>query len=103
MRGVIERGPRLSPRAVRADVARLKGAKVEGAPRGLTLATRPAFAVTYITESRPNQVTGKRVELHVDRYYLWKNGRIAVVDLGTPVGVDNVDAYRLMIESFRWS
>jgi hypothetical protein len=26
-----------------------------------------------------------------------------VVDLGTPEGVDNVDAYRLMIESFRWS
>ncbi|MDX6504068.1 MAG: hypothetical protein QOE29_1193, partial [Gaiellaceae bacterium] len=22
--------------------------------------------------------------------------------LGTPEGVDNVDAYRLMIESFRW-
>ena len=27
---------------------------------------------------------------------------VAVVDLGTPQGVDNVDAYRLMIESFRW-
>lgn len=28
--------------------------------------------------------------------------RVVVVDLGTPQGVDNVDAYRLMIESFRW-
>ena len=25
-----------------------------------------------------------------------------VFDLGTPGGVDNVDAYRLMVESFRW-
>jgi len=25
----------------------------------------------------------------------------ATVDLGTPVGVDNVDAYRLMIQSLR--
>jgi hypothetical protein len=25
-----------------------------------------------------------------------------VVDLGTQVGVDNVDAYRKMIESFVW-
>ena len=40
--------------------------------------------------------------LTVDRYYLWHSGRRAVVDLGTPVGVDNVDAYRLIIESFRW-
>jgi hypothetical protein len=27
----------------------------------------------------------------------------AVVDMGTPQGVDNVDAYRLMIESFTWA
>ena len=47
-------------------------------------------------------MTGKRVKLVVDRYYLWHGGRRAVVDLGTPEGVDNVDAYRLMIESFRW-
>ena len=47
-------------------------------------------------------MTGKRVTLVVDRYYLWHGGRRAVVDLGTPQGVDNVDAYRLMIESFRW-
>jgi len=30
------------------------------------------------------------------------NDSVAIVDLGTPVGVDNVDAYRLMIQSFRW-
>ena len=63
---------------------------------------RPTFKVVYSTESSPNEVTGKRVTLVVDRYYLWTAGRRAVVDLGTPQGVDNVDAYRLMIESFRW-
>jgi hypothetical protein len=47
-------------------------------------------------------VTGKRVTLIVDRYEFAKGGRLAVVDLGTPKGVDNVDAYRLMIESFHW-
>jgi hypothetical protein len=56
----------------------------------------------YTTQSAPNPVTGKRVSLTVDRYYLSAGGKTAVVDLGTPVGVDNVDAYRLMIESFRW-
>jgi hypothetical protein len=38
----------------------------------------------------------------VDRYALAHAGRVAIVDLGTPVGVDNVDAYKRMIESFKW-
>ncbi len=47
-------------------------------------------------------MTGKRVTLIVDRYELAAGGRVAIVDLGTPRGVDNVDAYRMMISSFRW-
>jgi pyrimidine operon attenuation protein/uracil phosphoribosyltransferase len=62
----------------------------------------PGYRVVYSTESAPNAVTGKRVTLVVDRYYLGRGNRRAIVDLGTPQGVDNVDAYRLMIESFRW-
>ena len=45
---------------------------------------------------------GKRVVLMVDRYELAKKGRVAVIDLGTPTGVDNVDAYRMISESFKW-
>jgi hypothetical protein len=89
--------------SVRRDVAQLGSARVESAPQAMTVSGRPAFKIVYSTESAPNAVTGKRVKLVVDRYYLWKSGRRAVVDLGTPMGVDNVDAYRLMIESFRWS
>jgi len=88
--------------SVRAGLSRLRGVSVQGPPRTMTVSGRPAVKVVYSTESAPNSVTGKRVKLVVDRYYLWKNGRRAVVDLGTPEGVDNVDAYRLMIESFRW-
>ena len=61
-----------------------------------------AIKVVYTTRSAPNAVTGKRVTLTVDRYYLERGGKVATIDLGTPVGVDNVDAYRLMIQSFRW-
>jgi hypothetical protein len=61
-----------------------------------------AKKTVYSTESAPNAVTGKRVTLVVDRYYLSHAGKVAIVDLGTPQGVDNVDAYRLMIQSFRW-
>ena len=103
VRIVVGRGAAPTRASVRADVAQLGGARVESAPQALTISGRPAFKVVYSTESPPNAVTGKRVKLVVDRYYIWKGGRRAVVDLGTPQGVDNVDAYRLMIESFRWS
>jgi hypothetical protein len=68
----------------------------------VTLASGQAVRARYRTQSAPNQVTGKRVILVVDRYELASHGRVAVIDLGTPRGVDNVDAYRMMINSFRW-
>ncbi len=71
-------------------------------PRIVRLSAGPAVRVTYSTQSAPNQVTGKRVTMLVDRYELASAGRVAVIDLGTPRGVDNVDAYRMMINSFRW-
>ena len=103
VRIVVGRGAAPTKADVQAEVGSLSGAQVQGAPQPVTLAGAPAFKVVYSTVSAPNAVTGKRVKLVVDRYYLWRAGRRAVVDLGTPEGVDNVDAYRLMIESFRWS
>jgi hypothetical protein len=98
-------GPRPTPTKalVDAEVARLPGTHVSTAAETTTISGKPAIKVVYSTESTPNAVTGKRVKLVVDRYYLWNHGHGAVVDLGTPEGVDNVDAYRLMIQSFRWS
>jgi hypothetical protein len=71
-------------------------------PQRVRISGRPAIKVVYITKSAPNPVTNKRVELTVDRYYLAQGGKRAIIDLGTPVGVDNVDGYRLMVQSFRW-
>jgi hypothetical protein len=85
--------------AVQAELTGLPGARH---PQRINVSGAPAVKAVYSTESGANAVTGKRVKLVVDRYYLWSSGRRAVVDLATPVGVDNVDAYRLMIESFRW-
>jgi hypothetical protein len=71
-------------------------------PHTMRIGSSTAVKATYSTKSAPNPVTGKRVTLMVDRYELAHDGRVAVVDLGTPVGVDNVDAYRMMIQSFTW-
>jgi hypothetical protein len=102
VRVVVSPGGAVSVATVRRDLEHLNGVKVLAAPRSLNLRGGRALKAVYSTVSAPNAVTGKRVTLVVDRYYLWRAGLRAVVDLGTPQGVDNVDAYRLMIESFRW-
>jgi hypothetical protein len=53
--------------------------------------------------SAPDAVTGKQVPSTVDRYYIPGPNALAIVSLSTPKGVDNVDAFRQMIESFAWA
>jgi len=73
-----------------------------GSPASVTIAGAPVVKVSYVTLSSPNAVTGKRVRLLVDRYVFAHAGRVATLDLGTPSGVDNVDAYRMIAHSFHW-
>jgi hypothetical protein len=102
IRIVVRNGGLPSPATVRREVGALPGATLVKQPRQLKLPSGTSIKVVYSTRSAPNAVTGKRVTLVVDRYYLSHGAKQAIVDLGTPQGVDNVDAYRLMIESFRW-
>lgn len=69
----------------------------KGAPR-----SRPGVKTTYSRMSAPDPVTGKRLRIVIDRYEYADRGKVAVLELATPVGVDNVDAYRMISESFRW-
>lgn len=94
-----------SPATMLAELKRLKTAhrlSTFTAPAAIRLAQGPAIKSTYTTKSAPNAVTGKSVILIVDRYEMAHRGTRATVDLGSPKGVDNVDAYRLMINSFTW-
>lgn len=98
-------GPAPTPASVTAQLNALKGSNPLlnfTTPHAVTISGSPAVKSFYTTESAPNPVTGKRVQLIVDRYELSHAGRVATVDLGTAKGVDNVDAYRMMIASFRW-
>jgi hypothetical protein len=99
---VVKPGGAATPADATHDLAAVTGATITGGPAATTISGKPAVKVSYTTQSAANAVTGKRHTLIVDRYYLWSNGKRAIVDLGTPRGVDNVDAYRLMIESFTW-
>jgi hypothetical protein len=105
VRVAVHKGSAPTAASVNAELKKLKAANPSlkaQAPKQINLKAGPAIKVTYTTTSAPNPVTGKRVVLMVDRYELAKKGRVAVIDLGTPTGVDNVDAYRLMSESFTW-
>lgn len=105
IRIVVSNGPAFTAASVRADIAALKSTNASfraTSPAPVALPAGPAFMVSYSTESAPDPVTNKRVTLAVDRYYLSKGGKRAIVDLGAPKGVDNVDAFRMISQSFRW-
>jgi hypothetical protein len=105
VRATVTSGPAPSVATATAELKKLKAKQptlVATAPARVTVKGKPGIKVTYTTTSAPNQVTGKRVVLMVDRYEFAKNGKVAVLDLGTAKGVDNVDAYRMMSESFKW-
>ena len=58
--------------------------------------------LVYHVPAAPDPVTGKQVPSTVDRFYVPGPG-LAIISLSTPDGVDNVDAFREMITSFKWS
>lgn len=106
VRVALSKGAPPTAATVAAKLAALKSSAptlaVTAAAQTVRLPSGPAIKATYTTESAPNPVTGKTLKLTVDRYALAHAGRIAVVDLGTPVGVDNIDAYKKLIGSFKW-
>jgi hypothetical protein len=77
---------------------------------GFTLVKQDAVKVgvatyhhlVYHILSPADPVTGKQVPSTVDRYYVPGPAHLAIVSLSTPDGVDNVDAFRQMIQSFAW-
>ncbi len=75
--------------------------KVSAKP--IKLPAGSATLLVFKARSAPDPVTGKQVTLLVDRYYVPGRSRMAVITLATPVGVDNVDAFRRIAHSFTWS
>jgi len=81
---------------------REKGNVVHIAVRSGTAKSGSGEKKTLTRQSAPDPVTGKIVPLLVDVYEYEGGGKVAVLELSTPEGVDNVDAYRMISESFKW-
>ncbi|MDB5058844.1 MAG: hypothetical protein JWO59_2316 [Chloroflexi bacterium] len=71
-------------------------------PRAVSLPGGRGWYLQYTIPSAADPVTGKVVSLLTDRYYLTGPHQLAVLTLASPVGDDNVDAYRRIAHSFGW-
>jgi hypothetical protein len=102
---VVAKGPPPTAAAASAALAELRRGDPtvrSAGPQRATIGGRPVLKVTYTRLSTADPVTAKRLPLTIDRYEYAHGGKVAIVDLGTPQGVDNVDAYRLIARSFQW-
>jgi hypothetical protein len=62
-----------------------------------------AVRITYLASAKPNAVTGKAGTDAVERYVFFHNGRDLVLTLSGPKGADNVDPWRIVTDSVRWT
>jgi len=62
-----------------------------------------AQKLTYTMKAPPDPVTGKVVTDAVERYAFTHGAKTAVLTLSGPKGADNVDPWRIVTDSLRWS
>jgi hypothetical protein len=62
-----------------------------------------AIRITYTTTGRPDPVTGKSITDAVERYIFSHRGKDLLLTLSGPKGADNVDPWRIVTDSVRWS
>lgn len=103
---VLSNHPAVTSASIAAEVAALGAAHPDLVPGDVTTLSRsagPVLRATYTAASPPDSVTGRVVRRDVERYDFWRDGTEVVVTLAAPVGSDNVDAWRTITDSFRWS
>ncbi len=63
----------------------------------------PALRITYLASGKPDPVTGKVSQDAVERYIFFHKGKEAILTLSGPKGADNVDPWRIVTNSLRWT
>jgi hypothetical protein len=88
------------------DLAQLSRSVKGFQPGKVSTVTRKAgtaVRMTYLASAAANPVTGKAGTDAVERYVFFHKGRDVVLTLSGPKGADNVDPWRLVTDSVRWS
>jgi hypothetical protein len=92
--------------AKRDDVPRLRSSQPAFELRSVATVTLPSgrgVRIVYRRNSPPDAVTGRQYRDEVERYEIVAHGSEVILELFGPVGADNVDAYRTMSQSLRFS
>ncbi len=69
----------------------------------VTRTAGPAVLITYLADSAPDAVTGRTRRNAVERYEFFRDGKRVVLTLSGPEGADNVDPWRIVTDSLRWT
>jgi hypothetical protein len=90
--------------ANQTDVPSLKSSQAAFELRAVKAVTVPGgqgVRIVYRRNSAPDPVSGRQYRDEVERYEIVSAGREVVMELFGPVGADNVDAYKTMIDSLK--
>ncbi len=66
------------------------------------LAVGPAILMVYSSNSAPNPVTNKQLRLENQRYFIYRAGTVASLNVSAPLGADNIDQWNRIARSFKW-
>jgi hypothetical protein len=98
--------PLTAAQAAKTELPAL-GRTVKGftAGKATTVQRRAGRAVelTYLAAAKPNPVTGRAGQDAVERYVFFHHGRRIALTLSGPKGADNVDPWRIVTDSLRWT
>jgi hypothetical protein len=94
-----KRSSSLTVAAAQKTAGGLRGAKVSAVQRK----AGTAILTTYLRKAQPDPVTGKAGTDAVERYAFFRNGREVTLTLRGPKGADNVDPWRIVTDSLRFT
>ena len=104
-----ERSAQAAPNAAvarRAELPRLEQT-VKGfqSPKVSTVkrSSGPAVRITYLADAQADPVTQRTGTNAVERYLFSRNGKQVVLTLSGPKGADNVDPWKIVTDSLRWT
>jgi hypothetical protein len=100
------RPSRPAPAAVQSELAAIKataGHFSGGTVKTVTRPSGPVLVALYRADAPADPVTGKVRNDDIERYEFWKAGRLVILTLAGPHGADNVDPWRIVTDSFRWT
>jgi hypothetical protein len=99
-------GPLTVAAAQSTEVPKLKQATPGFAGPKVSSVKRPAgtaLRITYLASSKPDPVTGKVTTDAVERYVFFSKGRQAILTLTGAKSADNVDPWKIVSSSLRWT